>query len=202
MPSFAIIPYPSSLVSDSITGVNMYGAPVDLSFKHISSLSDTWAEEPSSSLRPLKRNSQMKYLSCSLRLNNNNITDIHDLQRTVNHFLAEPSQLAWLDLSFNKISHIDQVLCELRELRVLYLHGNSIFILSEVDKLGMLPHLHTITLHGNVIETNKAYRNRVISALPRLKTMDFSAVTNQERVMAKIWHHSNNRSRSGKETLQ
>ncbi|XP_037631429.1 leucine rich repeat containing 51 isoform X2 [Sebastes umbrosus] len=86
----------------------MYGAPVDLSFKHISSLAETWTEEPSSGLRPLKRNPEMKYLSCSLRLNNNNITDLHDLQKTVCHFLAEPSQLAWLDLSFNNISHIDQ----------------------------------------------------------------------------------------------
>ncbi|XP_028429181.1 leucine-rich repeat-containing protein 51 isoform X2 [Perca flavescens] len=183
-------------------GANMCGAPVDLSFKHISSLADAWTEEHSSGLRPLKTNSEKKYLSCSLRLNNNNISDLHDLQKTVSHFLAEPSQIAWLDLSFNKISHIDQVLCELRDLRVLYLHGNSIFILSEVDRLGVLPQLHTITLHGNVIETNKAYRNRVISALPRLKTMDFSAVTRQERVMAKIWHHSNNRSRSSKENLQ
>ncbi|KAI3354364.1 hypothetical protein L3Q82_018891 [Scortum barcoo] len=175
--------------------VNMYGAPVDLSFKHISSLADAWIEEPSSGLRPLKKNSETKYLSCSLRLNNNDIIDLRGLQAAVNHFLAEPSQLAWLDLSFNKISHIDPVLCELHELRVLYLHGNCIFILSEVERLGVLPHLHTITLHGNVIETNKAYRNRVICALPWLKAMDFSAVTRQERVMAKIWHRNNNRSR-------
>ncbi|XP_070827264.1 leucine-rich repeat-containing protein 51 [Chaetodon trifascialis] len=180
----------------------MYGAPVDLSFKYISSLADACSEEPSSSLRPLRKNSEMKYRSRSLRLSNNNITDLHDLQKPVSHFLAEPSQLAWLDLSFNKISHIHQALCELHELRVLYLHGNSIFILSEVDRLGVLPHLHTITLHGNVIETNKAYRNRVISVLPRLKTMDFSAVTRQERVMAKIWHQGNKRSRNSKQTLQ
>ncbi|XP_070685949.1 leucine-rich repeat-containing protein 51 [Pempheris klunzingeri] len=180
----------------------MYGAPVDLSFKHISSLADTWTEEPSTGLRPSKRNSERKYHSRSLRLSHNNITDLCDLHKTVTHFLAEPSQLAWLDLSFNTISHIDQVLCELQELRVLYLHGNSIFILSEVDKLEVLPHLHTITLHGNIIENNKAYRNRVISALPRLKTMDFSAVTRQERVMAKIWHHSNSCSRGSKGTLR
>ncbi|XP_033953816.1 leucine-rich repeat-containing protein 51 isoform X1 [Pseudochaenichthys georgianus] len=176
----------------------MYGAPVDLSFKNICSLEGAWTEEPSRGLRPLKRNSEMKYSSCSLRLNNNNILDLHDLQKTVSYFLAEPSQLAWLDLSFNSISHIDKVLCELRELRVLYLHGNSIFILSEVDRLGALPHLHSITLHGNVIETNKAYRNRGISALPQLKTMDFSAVTQQERVMAELWHQRNSRIRSNK----
>ncbi|XP_041666877.1 leucine rich repeat containing 51 [Cheilinus undulatus] len=180
----------------------MYGAPVDLSFKNIICLADTWKEEPNIGLRPVKKNSDMKYESCSLRLNNNNISELHDLQGTVSHFLAEPSQLTWLDLSFNKISHIDQVLCELHELRVLYLHGNSIYILSEVNRLAVLPHLHSITLHGNVIETHKAYRNRVISALTHLKRMDFSAVTRQERELAKIWHHSNNRSRGSKETLQ
>ncbi|XP_034556572.1 leucine rich repeat containing 51 isoform X2 [Notolabrus celidotus] len=144
----------------------------------------------------------MKYESRSLRFSNNIITDLHGLQMTVSHFLVEPSWLAWLDLSFNKISHIDQVLCELQELRVLYLHGNSILVLSEVDPLGVLPHLHTITLHGNVIETNKRYRNHVIAALPGLKTMDFSAVTRQERELAKIWRHSNDQSRGRKETLQ
>uniref|UniRef100_A0A3Q3WMQ5 Leucine-rich repeat-containing protein 51 n=1 Tax=Mola mola TaxID=94237 RepID=A0A3Q3WMQ5_MOLML len=132
---------------------NMYLPPVDLSFKKINSL-----EDPSNSVRLLRRNSHMKYQSRSLRLCHNNITDLHDLHKPVSHFLAKPSQLAWLDLSFNKISHIDRVLCELRELRVLYLHANSIFILPEVDRLGALPLLHTITLHGNVIETNKAYR--------------------------------------------
>ncbi|XP_069003903.1 leucine-rich repeat-containing protein 51 [Embiotoca jacksoni] len=179
----------------------MAGPPVDLSFKNITSLTDAWTKEPTRGLRPLKRNSENKCRSHSLRLSNNNITDLHDLQRTVNHFLAEPSSLTWLDLSFNKIIHIDQVLCELRDLRVLYLHGNSICVLSEVDRLGKLPHLQSITLHGNVIETNKAYRNRVISVLPQLKTMDFSAVTRQERELANIWQH-NNRSRSSKETLQ
>ncbi|XP_068601751.1 leucine-rich repeat-containing protein 51 [Brachionichthys hirsutus] len=179
----------------------MYSAPVDLSFNQINNLVDALAATPTSSIRPIKRNSELKYPSCALRLNNNNVTDLYDLQKTITHFLAEPSQLAWLDLSFNQISHIDEVLCELSELRVLYLHGNNIFIQSEVNRLGVLPHLHTITLHGNVIENNKAYRDRVIAALPRLKSMDFSAVTRQERVLANIWYHRYNR-RSNKEPLQ
>ncbi|XP_061575208.1 leucine rich repeat containing 51 [Cololabis saira] len=180
----------------------MYSAPVDLSFRNINKLIDAWTEEPSKGLRPLKRNAERKYISCSLRLSNNNISDLNDLQATVIHFLAEPSHLAWLDLSFNKITHIDQILCELRGLRVLYLHGNKIFALSEVNRLGRLPHLHSITLHGNPIESNKKYRNRVISALPSLKSMDFSAVTQQERVMAKIWHQGNTCSRNSKASLQ
>uniref|UniRef100_A0A8C5EZ84 Leucine-rich repeat-containing protein 51 n=1 Tax=Gouania willdenowi TaxID=441366 RepID=A0A8C5EZ84_GOUWI len=171
----------------------MYGPPVDLSFKNISRLTDVWIDEPHHGLRPLKKNSDMKYLSVSLRLSNNHITDLHDLPGTINHFLAEPLHLAWLDLSFNKITHIDKVLCELTELRVLYLHGNNIFILSEVERLSMLPHLHTLTLHGNIMSLC-LYRNRVISVLPQLKSMDFSAVTKQERCLAKIWHRSNKRS--------
>ncbi|XP_027901246.1 leucine-rich repeat-containing protein 51 isoform X1 [Xiphophorus couchianus] len=189
----------------------MCGAPVDLSFRSLTRLTGSdlhhgfskyaWTENPHSSLRPLKKNSESKYLSCSLRLSNNSIIDLCDLHQTVSHFLAEPSSLAWLDLSFNKLSHIDKVLCELHGLRVLYLHGNNISTLSEVDRLGVLPHLHSVTLHGNPIETNKTYRNRVISALPQLKTMDFSAVTQQERVLAKLWHQSNSRCRSSKKSL-
>ncbi|KAM3616626.1 uncharacterized protein V6R79_021016 [Siganus canaliculatus] len=182
--------------------VKMYEVPVDLSFKQITRLADAWKEEPNQRLRPPQRNSDNKYQSRSLRLNNNDITELHELHKPVNHFLAEPSYLAWLDLSFNNISHIDQVLCELHELRVLYLHGNSIFILSEVDHLGVLPRLHTITLHGNAIENYKSYRSRVISALPWLKTMDFSAVTPQERILSKFWHPNSTSSSSSRNTMQ
>ncbi|XP_062409266.1 leucine rich repeat containing 51, partial [Sardina pilchardus] len=102
--------------------------------------------------------------------------------------LSRPSALAWIDLSFNDITHIDPVLVELEQLRVLYLHGNSISRLGEVDKLGALPWLHTLTLHGNTLETERGYRGYVIAAVPQLKMMDFSAVTKQERRMAQIWH--------------
>ncbi|XP_075871140.1 leucine-rich repeat-containing protein 51 [Nelusetta ayraudi] len=136
----------------------MFGPPVDLSFKNISALTESWKIEPTRGLRPLRRDSDRKYSSRSLRLSNNNIKDLHDLFRPINHFLSEPSLLSWLDLSFNQISHIHSVLCELRELRVLYLHANAIFIMSEVYVLAALPHLHTVTLHGNVIETEQGYR--------------------------------------------
>ncbi|KAM3875366.1 leucine-rich repeat-containing protein 51 [Diretmus argenteus] len=181
----------------------MYGPPVDLSFKCISSMADALNEEPWVGLRPLKRNSENKYLSHSLRLNNNSITMLNGLHDTVAHFLAEPTQLAWLDLSFNNIVHIDPVLCELQELRVLYLHGNNIFNLPEVERLAALPHLHTVTLHGNLIEHERGYRSRVVSVLPHLKTMDFSGVTPQERVPANIWHHRrSNRVRTVRTRLQ
>ena len=72
-------------------------------------ISDTLTEEPGRGQRPLKRNHENKYVSRSLRLNNNIITDLSGLHAAITHFLAEPLQLAWLDLSFNDIGHIDPV---------------------------------------------------------------------------------------------
>ncbi|CAB1349252.1 unnamed protein product [Coregonus sp. 'balchen'] len=161
----------------------MYGAPVDLSFKCLSSMTDALMEEPNQGLRPLKRNAEKKFCSRSLRLNNNIITDLSGFNNTVSAFLSEPSQLAW-------------VLVELKELRVLYLHGNSICNLSEVDKLGVLPFLHTLTLHGNTMENEGSYRGYVIAALPHLKRLDFSTVTRQERIMAQVWHRPGNRGKN------
>ncbi|XP_044034576.1 leucine-rich repeat-containing protein 51-like [Siniperca chuatsi] len=180
----------------------MNGPPVDLSFKDISHVTGMLAEVPRSGLRPLKTNSKKKYLSRSLRLNNNSITDLAGLQYILSHFLAQPAKLGWLDLSFNKITCIDPVLCELRELRVLYFHGNSIWNPSDVDKLGELQYLHTITLHGNAIETHKGYRSHVISALPHLKTMDFSAVTREERVLANVWRCCTSHGKNTNKSLQ
>ncbi|XP_072557873.1 leucine-rich repeat-containing protein 51 isoform X1 [Paramormyrops kingsleyae] len=163
-------------------------APVDLSFKCIGSIADVLHKEPNEGLRPLKRNADNKFCSQALRLNNNLISDLAGFTLTIDSLLSDPSHLAWLDLSFNHISRIDKALTELHELRVLYLHGNHICKLSEVDKLGVLPFLHTLTLHGNAVENEKTYRDHVISVLPHLKSMDFSAVTKQERIMSQIWH--------------
>ncbi|XP_036936117.1 leucine-rich repeat-containing protein 51-like isoform X1 [Acanthopagrus latus] len=135
----------------------MYGPPVDLSFKDISRVTGALSEAPRCGVRPCQTNSKGKYLSCSLRLSYNSIADLSGLHHALDHFLAQPLKLGWLDLSFNKLMSIDLVLCELTELRVLYLHGNAIWNLSEVDKLGRLQRLHTITLHGNAIETEKGY---------------------------------------------
>ncbi|XP_026867966.2 leucine rich repeat containing 51 isoform X2 [Electrophorus electricus] len=139
-------------------------------------------------MRPLRKNSKGKFSSRALRLNNNIITELTGLTDILSAVFVEPTCLAWLDLSFNDISHIHPVLTELVELRMLNLHGNSICNLSEVDKLRTLPLLRTITLHGNTIEKERGYRGYVISTLPHLKMMDFNAITKQERVMASIWH--------------
>lgn len=101
-----------------------------------------------------------------------------------------------------------QVLTTFRALRSLQLHGNSISSLAEVDKLGVLPQLRRLTLHGNPMEEQRGYRyprggallprreqgesphaplkpcsprSYVLSLLPHLTSLDFSGVTKQDR---------------------
>ncbi|CAM4549755.1 hypothetical protein PO909_003578 [Leuciscus waleckii] len=170
----------------------MFGSPVDFSFKELNTIPDILSDVPNPGALRLKRDSERKFLSRTLRLNNNLISDLSGLTDTISALFAEPNRLAWLDLSFNEIEHIDPVLTQLKELRLLYLHGNRICKLSEVDKLAVLPSLHTITLHGNPIVTEPDYRAHLIATLPHVKMIDFSAVTKQERELTSVWHKSRN----------
>lgn len=43
-----------------------------------------------------------------------------------------------------------------------------------------LDDLYSLTLHGNPIEERKGYRNRVLSMLPQLKSLDFTNVTSAD----------------------
>lgn len=75
-------------------------------------------------------------------------------------FSAHPSVLSVdrgsVQPSFRSPPH--QVLTTFFNLSVLYLHGNSIQRLGEVNKLAVLPRLRSLTLHGNPIEEEKGYR--------------------------------------------
>lgn len=70
---------------------------------------DMLSDEPNPSTRPLKRDSEQKILSVTLRLNNNFLSDLTGLMETLSALYAEPTRLAWLDLSFNQFQHIHPV---------------------------------------------------------------------------------------------
>lgn len=70
---------------------------------------------------------------------------------------------------------------------MLYLHGNNVDKISEVDKLSELPHLKSLALHGNPIEGTPGYRHYVLSRVPQLQTVDFSGVTKADRATADTW---------------
>ena len=80
-----------------------------------------------------------------------------------------------------------QCILELRSLSMLYLHGNNIGRIAEVDKLSILDRLKSLTLHGNHIESNAGYRQYIICRLPQLQTFDFSGVTKSDRATAQTW---------------
>ncbi|XP_073674003.1 leucine-rich repeat-containing protein 51 [Garra rufa] len=174
----------------------MFGSPVDFSFRELSTISDMLCDEPNPGARPLTRDPEQKILSATLRLNNNFLSDLTGLMDMLSALYAEPTRLSWLDLSFNQFQHIHPVLTQLKELRLLYLHGNRICKLSEVDKLAALPFLHTITLHGNPVVTEHDYRPHLIATLPHVKMIDFSAVTKQERELTSVWQRSRNSRKS------
>jgi len=70
---------------------------------------------------------------------------------------------------------------------VLYFHGNNVSKLSEVDKLASLTNLRTMALHGNPIENSDGYKQYIISKIPQLKSLDFTAIIKSDRVTADVW---------------
>ncbi len=80
-----------------------------------------------------------------------------------------------------------QCLLELPNLTTIYLHGNNIVTLAQVDKLSQLDNLKSLTLHGNPIEINSGYRFYVLSRVPQLQTLDFSGITKSDRASCETW---------------
>lgn len=129
----------------------------------------------------------IKYCSKAIRLCNNYLDSFDGFTTSLQAVLEDPSDLEWIDLSFNHLGGIDKVLLEYKNVKVLYLHGNDIEDIKEINKLAGLPFLKTLTLHGNLIEGVKGYRQYVIQALPRLEFLDFSRITKADREKATNW---------------
>ena len=112
-----------------------------------------------------------------VRLNNNQLTNLDGLEGFLEAVLDDPSELRWIDLSHNRLTRIDPVLLRYPKLSCIYLHGNRVERLSEVDKLGALEGLTKFTLNGNPVEETKDYRMYVSAALKRLRSLDVIAIT-------------------------
>uniref|UniRef100_A0A803TXA9 Leucine-rich repeat-containing protein 51 n=1 Tax=Anolis carolinensis TaxID=28377 RepID=A0A803TXA9_ANOCA len=152
---------------------------------------DLLTEEPRPGLKTIKQSESGRLLTQAVWLNNNTLNELTDFPEILGKLLEYPEDIYWIDLSFNDLSNIDPVLTTYYNLHNLNLHGNSIQSLSEVDKLAVLPHLRSLTLHGNPIEEEKGYRSYVVSTLPNLKSFDFSGVTKQDRSTANVWRRMN-----------
>ena len=76
-------------------------------------------------------------------------------------------------------------------LKCLYLHGNKINDLTELDKLKSLKELTSLSVHGNPIENIPGFRFYIISKLPTLKHLNFSGLSKADRQTAEVWIKSN-----------
>eukprot|EP00754_Rhynchopus_humris_P042802 Rhum_TRINITY_DN2768_c0_g2::Rhum_TRINITY_DN2768_c0_g2_i1::g.8223::m.8223 len=108
-----------------------------------------------------------KYVTSSVRLSSNQLTDCSLLTRAlkliVHHSVLH---LTFVDLSSNGIHTLPQDLAEL-PLQVLYLHSNNIASYEQVARLSTIPTLHSLTLWNNPIENASAgtYKTRVVFLL-------------------------------------
>ncbi len=97
-------------------------------------------------------------VTCSIRLNNNNLTNLEGFQEVIEKVMDTPKRLSWIDVSFNKLTTIDAALTMYPNLSNLYLHANNITELKEIKKLSKCPNLRMVTLHGNPVVEKKYYR--------------------------------------------
>ncbi|KAL7748944.1 hypothetical protein RI367_005592 [Sorochytrium milnesiophthora] len=138
---------------------------------------------------PQKRNASPRRASIvcveALRLCNNQIAQLSGLPGVVTTLMRDVKALKWLDLSFNKLEHIDPCLGQLLSLSHLYLHSNALSHIHEVSNVASLEHLRTLTLHGNPVTDARDYKSVILAYLPKLKHLDFGGVTKTDRATAK-----------------
>lgn len=117
---------------------------------------------------PERGTAKKKLLTRSIWLNNNKLKSIKNLEVIVESVLEVPSQLSWIDFSFNYIKEVDDCILNYPNLKIIYLHGNCISKLSEVMKLRKLKNLRTVTFHGNPISNIPLYRVSIMHMLPQV----------------------------------
>eukprot|EP00668_Euglena_longa_P004157 GGOE01004868.1.p2 GENE.GGOE01004868.1~~GGOE01004868.1.p2 ORF type:complete len:341 (+),score=51.07 GGOE01004868.1:148-1170(+) len=122
------------------------------------------------------------YRANCVKLNNNLLPSTMRIAEVLGVLVPDAElHLTSLDLSFNFITTLPSTWGGL-PLQVLYLHSNSIADLSEVLKLQPLGGtLLQLTLHGNAVLQDVGYRPTVLSLLPRLRSLDFTAITSSDR---------------------
>jgi len=123
-----------------------------------------------------------------LKLSNNQLSLLPGATHIILREILERSWLLrWVDLSFNQLEHVPDVLASYSRLNTLYLHCNRIQNAAQTKSLGRLENLHALTLHGNLCEESKHYRKVVLSYCTGLRKLDFSTVTKQDREAAFIF---------------
>ncbi|KAJ3043713.1 Leucine-rich repeat-containing protein 51 [Rhizophlyctis rosea] len=170
--------------------------PLDFTFKDLVDVKDMLNEDPrqGSDVHPPPGT-----VITALRLANNQLQSVANLVPALSRIAPQLEWIGWIDLSFNKLTRIEDSLLSFPSLTTLYLHANALHDITDIPKLITLPQLRTLTLHGNPIENNRSYRHHVVAHLPRLKHLDFCAITKQDKSVARVLEERNNRRRAAAE---
>jgi len=130
-----------------------------------------------------------------VKLNNNTLKSVDELDAHLSKYVMYPQNMSWIDLSFNHLTNIDPVFSKFINLRILYLHGNKINQIEEINTLKPLKRLIKLTLHGNNIDMEHNYRQIVLSTCAGLKTFDFSDITKEDRMQVATYRKSTRRAK-------
>ncbi|XP_055333574.1 leucine-rich repeat-containing protein 51-like [Paramacrobiotus metropolitanus] len=162
--------------------------PLDYGFMEMSSMSELVVQKPRHKIQQeVPLDADGKYIASTIKLNNNKFVTMDGLMEALPKIISMPDSITWIDLSFNKLTRVEPVLVQLKNLHILYLHGNAIADFPHLEILNRATLLKTLTLHGNPVDRTSGYRFIVLSWLRQLKNMDFSAVTEFDRMQAELW---------------
>eukprot|EP00240_Pyramimonas_obovata_P014670 CAMPEP_0118922436 /NCGR_PEP_ID=MMETSP1169-20130426/1360_1 /TAXON_ID=36882 /ORGANISM="Pyramimonas obovata, Strain CCMP722" /LENGTH=199 /DNA_ID=CAMNT_0006863301 /DNA_START=161 /DNA_END=760 /DNA_ORIENTATION=+ len=162
--------------------------PLDFGWKEIAKLEDIVDKRIAPYKFGAKDKVYKKESNTTLLVGNNFIATLAPLCKIVDSFFFSREKLQWLDVSNNKLTKIEPAILDFPNLIILYMHGNEIERLKEVDKLEPLKNLKKLTLHANPIEEVKNYRMHVCTVLPQLTMLDFINMTKVDRDKAATWH--------------
>ncbi|XP_050423178.1 leucine-rich repeat-containing protein 51-like [Adelges cooleyi] len=160
-----------------------YSSMLDYSFRDLESIGEIEFLKPRKGLRPYKCSASCGLYMCNAwRMNNNRLTNIRGIVSTAFNLLDRPEHLTWLDLSFNKITHLTNEIAMFPSLRVLYLHSN---LLAEFElclrHLVQIGSLYSLTLHDNLLDKDVNYRNKIVLRLKQIELLDFTRINEEER---------------------
>jgi hypothetical protein len=127
----------------------------------------------------------------AVRLDNNELTTLEGVKEALERVVEDLSEVKWLDLSFNSLGPgtAEKIAAMgVPRLQKLYLHGNNIEHLSEMDALAAeFSSLKSLTMHGTPVREQATYRQYAVSTIPTLVKLDLTPVTPAERDSASSW---------------
>jgi hypothetical protein len=139
--------------------------------------------------RLVKQRGSQNVIINAIRLNNNKISVWTNFLSTLKKLPVNVHRIQWLDMSFNQLQTIEPSIGKLKGLRKLHLHANQIKDIRDVQRLTELEELADLTLHGNPIEERGRgkYRSYILGTLPKLKSLDFTSMTDRDRGIAEYY---------------